>query len=53
VKRLSNKFNESVKIGNIDPANAIKIGNLNFAVTQINGERFEITLNDVKYVPNL
>jgi hypothetical protein len=30
-----------------------KIGNLICEVTQVNGEKLTITLNDVKYVPNL
>jgi hypothetical protein len=30
-----------------------KIRNLKFEVTQVNGEKLTITLNDVKYVPNL
>jgi hypothetical protein len=31
----------------------IKIGNLKCEVTYIDGEKFTVTLNDVKYVPNL
>jgi hypothetical protein len=30
-----------------------KIGNVKCDVTQINGEKFTVSLNDVKYVPNL
>jgi hypothetical protein len=30
-----------------------KIGNLKCEVTQINGEKFTVTMNDVKYVPSL
>jgi hypothetical protein len=30
-----------------------KIGNLKCDMTQINGERFTVTMNDVKYVPSL
>jgi hypothetical protein len=32
---------------------ATKVGNLKCDITQINGERFTVTLNDVKYAPNL
>jgi hypothetical protein len=32
---------------------AAKIGNLKCKVTQINGEKFTITMNHVNYVPNL
>jgi hypothetical protein len=32
---------------------ATKIGNLKCEVTEINGEKFTVTLNDVKYVPSL
>jgi hypothetical protein len=47
------KIDESIKIGNGDSMKSTKIGNLKCEVTQINGEKFTITLNDVKYVPNL
>jgi hypothetical protein len=30
-----------------------KIGNLKCEVTQINGDKFIVTLNDVNYVPSL
>jgi hypothetical protein len=30
-----------------------KIGNLKYEVTQVNGEKLTITLNDVKYMPSL
>jgi hypothetical protein len=46
------EINESIKIGNGDSMKATKIGNLKFEVTQINGEKLTITLNDVKYVPS-
>jgi hypothetical protein len=46
-------INESIKIGNGDLMKATKIGNLKCDVTQINGEKFTVTLNDVKYVPSL
>jgi hypothetical protein len=32
---------------------ATKIGNLKCEVTQINGEKFTVTLNNDKYVPSL
>jgi hypothetical protein len=47
------EINESIKIGNGDSMKATKIGNLKCEVTQINGEKFTVTLNDVKYVPSL
>jgi hypothetical protein len=47
------EINESIKIGNGDSMKAIKIGNLKCEVTQINGEKFTVTLNDVKYVASL
>jgi hypothetical protein len=43
-------INESIKIGNGDSMKSTKIGNLNCEVTQVNGEKLTITLNDVKYV---
>jgi hypothetical protein len=46
------KIDESVKNGNSDSMKAIIIGNLKCKVTQIDGEKFTVTLNDVKYVPN-
>jgi hypothetical protein len=47
------EINESIKIGNGDSMKGTKIGNLKCEVTQINGEKFTVTLNDVKYVPSL
>jgi hypothetical protein len=47
------EINESIKIGNGDSMKSTKIGNLNSDVTQINGEKLTIMLNDVKYVPSL
>jgi hypothetical protein len=47
------EINKSIKIGNGDLMKALKIGNLKCEVTQINGEKFTVTLNDVKYVPSL
>jgi hypothetical protein len=47
------EIDESIKIGNGDLMKATKIGNLKCEVTQINGEKFTVTLNDVRYVPSL
>jgi hypothetical protein len=47
------EVDESIKIGNSDSMKSIKIGNLKCDVTQIDGEKFTVTLNDVKYVPSL
>jgi hypothetical protein len=47
------EINESIKIGNGDLMKATKIGNSKCEVTQINGEKFTVTMNDVKYVPSL
>jgi hypothetical protein len=47
------EINESIKIENGDLMKATKIGNLKCEVNQINGEKFTVTLNDVKYVPSL
>jgi hypothetical protein len=47
------EIDESIKIGNGDSMKATKIGNLKCEVTQINGEKFTVSLNDVKYVPSL
>jgi hypothetical protein len=47
------EINELIKIGNDDLMKATRIGNLKCEVTQINGEKFTVTLNDVKYVPSL
>jgi hypothetical protein len=47
------EINESIKIGNGDSMKSTKIGNLKCEVTQVNGKKLTITLNDVKYVPSL
>jgi hypothetical protein len=47
------EINESIKIGNGGSRKATKIGNLKCDMTQINWERFTVTMNDVKYVPSL
>jgi hypothetical protein len=47
------EINELIKIGNSDSMKSTKIGNLKCEVTQIDGEKFTVTLNDVKYVPSL
>jgi hypothetical protein len=47
------KINESIKIGNFDSMKSTKIGNLKCQVTQIDGEKLTIMLNDVKYVSSL
>jgi hypothetical protein len=47
------EINESLKIGNGDSMKATKIGNLKYVVTQINGDKFTVTLNDFKYVSSL
>jgi hypothetical protein len=47
------KIDESIKIGNGNSMKSTKIGNLKCEVTQMNGESFTVTLNDVKYVRSL
>jgi hypothetical protein len=47
------EIDESIKIGNGDSMKSTKIGNLKYEVTQINGEKFTVTLNDIKCVPSL
>jgi hypothetical protein len=47
------KCEVTIKIGIGDLMKATKIGNLKCEVTQINGEKFIVTLNDVNYVPSL
>jgi hypothetical protein len=42
------EIDESIEIGNGDSVKAIKIGNLKCEVTQIDGEKFTVILNDVK-----
>jgi hypothetical protein len=44
---------ESIKIGNGNSMKSTQIGNLKCEVTQVNGEKLTITLNDVKYMPSL
>jgi hypothetical protein len=47
------EISESIKIGNGDSMKLTIIGNLKCEVTQVNGEKLIITLNDVKYMPSL
>jgi hypothetical protein len=47
------EINESIKIGNGNSIKSTKIGNVKCEVTQVNGEKLTITMNDVKYVPSL
>jgi uncharacterized protein YbcI len=47
------EVDESIKIGNGDSIKSTKIRNLKCEVTQVNGEKLTVTLNDVKYVPRL
>jgi hypothetical protein len=47
------EIDEFIKIGNGNSMKATKIGNLKYEVTQINGEKFRVTINNVKYVPSL
>jgi hypothetical protein len=47
------EIDESIKIGNGNSMKSAKIRNLKCEVTQVNGEKLTITLNDVKYVPSL
>jgi hypothetical protein len=47
------EIDESIKIGNGNSMKSTKIGNLKCEVTQVNGEKLTITLNDFKYVPSL
>jgi hypothetical protein len=42
-----------INIGNADSRKATKIGNLKCEVTQINGQKFTVTFNGLKYLPNL
>jgi hypothetical protein len=46
-------INISVETGNSDSMKATKIGNSKCEVNHINGEKFTVMLNDVKYVPIL
>jgi hypothetical protein len=43
----------SIKIGNGDTMRATKVGNLKCEVTQLDGKKFIVSINDVKFVPNL
>jgi hypothetical protein len=47
------EIDESIKIGNGDSMKSSKIGNLNCEVTQVNGEKFIVTLSDIKCMPSL
>jgi hypothetical protein len=47
------EIDESIKIGNVNSMKSTKIGKVKCDVTQVNGEKLTITLNDVKYVPSL
>jgi hypothetical protein len=47
------EIDESIKIGNGHSIKLTKIGNLKYEVTQVNGEKLKIMLNDVKYVPSV
>jgi hypothetical protein len=44
---------ESIKIGNGDSMQATKIINSKCEVTQINGEKFKVVLDNVKYLSKL
>ena len=44
---------ELIKIGNGGAMRACKTGNLNCEVTQIDGKKFLVTLENVKYVPEI
>jgi len=46
-------IDESIKIGNGDTMRATKVGNLKCEVTQLDGKKFIVSINDVKFVPNL
>jgi hypothetical protein len=46
------EIDESLKIGNGNSMKGTKIGNFKGEVTQIDGEKFSVRLNDVKNVPN-
>jgi hypothetical protein len=47
------EIKESIKIGNSNSVKSTIKGNLKYEVTQLNGEKFTVTLNDVEYVPSL
>jgi hypothetical protein len=44
---------ETITVGNGDNMTATKIGSLRRRVVQLNGSTLDITINAVKYVPNL
>jgi Reverse transcriptase (RNA-dependent DNA polymerase)/gag-polypeptide of LTR copia-type/Zinc knuckle len=46
-------IDELIKIGNGGAMRACKTGNLNCEVTQLDGRKFVVTLNNVKYVPDI
>jgi hypothetical protein len=46
-------INEDITIGNGHTMIASKIGDLKCEVLQVNGSKFEVTLIEVKYVPEL
>jgi hypothetical protein len=44
---------ETITVGNGDSMSATKVGSLRRCVVQLNGSTLDITINEVKYVPNL
>jgi hypothetical protein len=46
-------IDEKIRVGNGNLLVATKIGNLKLNVTQVNGTNFTITLQGVKFVPDL
>jgi hypothetical protein len=46
-------IDETIKIGNGDTMRATNIGLLKCEVTQLDGKKFLVSINDVKCVPNL
>jgi hypothetical protein len=46
-------IDETIKIGNSGAMQACKTGNLKCEVTQLDGRKFVVTLNNVKYVPEI
>jgi hypothetical protein len=45
-------IDKSIKIGNGNSMKSTKIGNLKCELTQVNGEKLTVMLNDVEYVPS-
>jgi hypothetical protein len=45
--------NEQITIGNGHTMVATKLGDLKYEVIQVNGSKFEDTLKELKYVPEL